>query len=99
IQPVTLSSAASISRGHSAGATFRLWPRASASSANSEAPITPVTPRKVNGGSLPIWYLVTGQLDPQPIEVIARNIRPAGAMRDFAPIWVETVMTGRAGLR
>jgi hypothetical protein len=35
----------------------------------------------MSGGSSPIRYFVTGQLKPQPTEVMARNIRPAGVMR------------------
>jgi len=35
----------------------------------------------VSGGNSPSRYLMTGQLKPQPIEVMARNTRPAGAMR------------------
>ena len=47
-------------------------------------PIMPVLPRSVSGGSSLKRYLVTGQLKPQPTEVMARNIRPAGAIRASA---------------
>ena len=40
----------------------------------------PVVPRMVSGGSSRNRYLVTGQLKPQPTEVMARNMRPAGVM-------------------
>src|SRR5258708_18311088 len=49
--------------------------------ASSAAPTMPVTPRMVSTGNSPTRYLVTGQLKPQPTEVMARNIRPAGARR------------------
>jgi hypothetical protein len=39
-----------------------------------------VAPRKVSGGNSLRRYFVIGQLKPQPIEVMARNMRPAGAM-------------------
>ena len=54
---------------------------ASGPSATSSAPITPVVPRRVSGGSSLKRNFVTGQLKPQPTEVTARNIRPAGAIR------------------
>ena len=41
----------------------------------------PVVPRKVSGGSSLRRYFVTGQLKPQPTEVMARNMSPAGAIR------------------
>jgi hypothetical protein len=88
---VTLSSAASINRGHKCRSTFRLWARASASMAKSVAPITPVVPRKVSGGSSLNRYFVTGQLNPQPTEVMARNIRPAGQIRAGA-VGFDSVM-------
>src|SRR6185369_320235 len=91
IQPVTLSSAETVSRGHKCRSTFRLWERASASTASSAAPITPVEPRSVSGGTSLNRYFVTGQLNPQPTEVMARNIRPAGAIRAGA-VGFDSVM-------
>ncbi len=38
-----------------------------------------------------------GQLKPQPTEVMARNIRPAGAMRARAPGWFGAVMGWNTG--
>ena len=73
--------AASTSRGHNSRGTRRLWPLSTASPANSAAPTTPVAPRRIKGGSSPSRNLVTGQLNPQPTEVMARNMRPAGVMR------------------
>src|SRR5207302_7615235 len=74
--------------------TFRLWERASASTASSAAPITPVEPRNVSGGSSLRRYFVTGQLKPQPTEVMARNIRPAGAIRAPALDFDSVMETG-----
>ena len=51
-----------------------------------------VTPRRVSGGSSEIRNFVTGQLKPQPIEVMARNIRPAGAIRGRVSRRVESSM-------
>jgi hypothetical protein len=75
-----LRKAASTSLGQSSRGTRRLWPLTIASSASRLAPITPVKPRMVSGGTSLRRYLVTGQLKPQPIEVMARNMRPAGVM-------------------
>jgi hypothetical protein len=86
-----LSTANINSRGHRCRSTFRLWERASARHANSVAPITPVVPRRVSGGSSLKRYFVTGQLNPQPTEVTARNIRPAGAIRAGA-VGFDSVM-------
>src|SRR6185369_2692502 len=86
------------SRGHKCRSTFRLWERASASTASSAAPITPVEPRKVSGGSSLRRYFVTGQLNPQPTEVMARNIRPAGAIRAGAEGFDSVMEPGKGGI-
>src|ERR1700684_4242316 len=86
--------AATTIRGHSARGTVKLWREASATNASRQAPIIPVVPRSVSGGRKPIRYLVTGQLNPQPIEVMARKASPAGAMRALAPGWISDVMGG-----
>ena len=58
----------------------------------------PVEPRKVSGGSSLKRYFVTGQLNPQPTEVMARNISPAGAIRagvvGFDLSWSPAVRVG-----
>ena len=46
----------------------------------------------VSGGNSLSRYFVTGQLNPQPTEVMARNIRPAGAIRARAAIGFDSVM-------
>ena len=51
----------------------------------------PVVPRKVSGGSSLSRYFVTGQLKPQPTEVMARNMSPAGAIRAGA-VGFDSVM-------
>ena len=51
----------------------------------------PVMPRRVSGGSSLKRYFVTGQLKPQPTEVMARNISPAGAIRAGA-VGFDSVM-------
>ena len=76
----TLSIAASTSRGHSARGTCRLWPEHSASAASRPAPITPVRAAHGQRRQFAQQVFVTGQLNPQPTEVMARNIRPAGVM-------------------
>src|SRR5207247_8563080 len=85
--PSTHSSATS----HTSPWTPRLWARASARTASNAAPITPVVPRSVSGGSPLSRYFVAGQLQPHPTEVMARNIRPAGAIRPVA-VGFESVM-------
>jgi hypothetical protein len=51
----------------------------------------------VKGGNSPIRYFVTGQLNPQPIEVMARNISPAGVMRARASGRLESRMSRGPG--
>src|ERR1700722_3328999 len=46
----------------------------------------------VSGGNSLIRYLLIGQLMPQPTEVMARNIRPAGAIRAPPRKSVDSVM-------
>ena len=82
-----MSIAASTSRGHSARGTCRLWPENIAIAASSKAPITPAPPRMVSGGSSLSRYFVTGQLNPQPTEVMARNINPAGVIARTRRRW------------
>jgi hypothetical protein len=55
-----------------------------------------VVPRKVSGGSSLRRYFVTGQLNPQPTEVMARNIRPAGAIRAGAVGFDSVMEPGKA---
>ena len=57
----------------------------------------PVVPRKVSGGSSLRRYFVTGQLKPQPTEVMARNIRPAGAIRAVG-VGFDSVMEPGKGM-
>jgi hypothetical protein len=75
-----LKKAASTSLGHCSRGTRRLWRLRIANSASRPAPTTPVVPRRMSGGSSLRRYLVTGQLKPQPTEVMAKNMRPAGVM-------------------
>jgi hypothetical protein len=46
----------------------------------------------VSGGSSLSRYFVTGQLNPQPTEVMARNINPAGVIAARAGVGFESVM-------
>ncbi len=72
--------AASSSLGQSSRGTRRLCPLSMASSASRLAPTTPVSPRMVSGGNSLSRYFMIGQLKPQPTEVMARNMSPAGVM-------------------
>src|SRR5665213_898110 len=97
IQQVMLRNADSSSRGHCPAGTRRLSPRNTASSASSAPPAIPVQPRADSGGHSTRMYFMIGQLRPQPTEVMARNIRPAGAMRARALAWISMVMESGPG--
>ena len=95
IQPATFSIDTSTSRSHSSRGTRRLCRCASASSASRRGTDHAAQPRDDSGGNSLSRCFVIGQLSPQPTEVMARNMRPAGVIAPRAGVGFGSVMGGQ----